>query len=145
MDLATRFRAYADDFERSYVDRSWQRLAPYFAEDAVYESTSTPMLAFRVEGRSAILAHFEAMTDGFDRTFASRTMRLETPRQSGESVTVDGTVVYTVPGAPPFELRFSEVAEFRGAEIVHLEDHATDEAVRRMTEWFSLYGDRLVR
>jgi hypothetical protein len=145
VDLAARFQEYADDFERSYADRDWPRLGRYFAADAVYECTSPPELAFRVEGRAAILSRFEQMTDGFDRIFASRTMRLDPPHRSGERVTVRGVVVYAVAGAPPFELPFTEVAEFRGDEIVRLEDAAAPETVRRMTEWLALYGDRLVR
>jgi hypothetical protein len=67
------------------------------------------------------------------------------PRRSGQHVTISGVVVYAVPGAPPFELPFTEVAEFRGGEIVHLEDAAPPETARRMGEWFALYGDRLTR
>jgi hypothetical protein len=142
IDLAARFQEYAEDFERAYVDRDWLRLAHYFAVDAVYECVSPPELAFRAEGRAAILARFEAVTDGFDRTFASRTMRLEPPRRSGERVTASGIALYTVPDAPPFELPFTEVADFRGDEIVHLEDIAVAETVLRMAEWLTLYGDR---
>jgi SnoaL-like domain len=145
MDLATRFQAYADDFERSYADGDWLRLAPYFTDDAVYECVSPPELAFRVEGRAAILARFEEVTNTFDRTFASRTMRFDLPHQSGRHVTIGGVVVYAAPDAPPFELPFTEIAEFRGAEIVRLEDAAGPETAARMREWFALYGDRLAR
>lgn len=69
MDLAARFTAYANDFERSYADRDWARLGPYFASDAIYECRAPEVLAFRVVGRAAILNRFETVTDAFDRGF----------------------------------------------------------------------------
>jgi hypothetical protein len=145
IDLAARFQDYADAFERAYMDRDWSQLERYFAADAVYECVSPPELAFRAEGRGAILARFAAVTDGFDRTFASRTIRLEPPHQSGERVTVRGVVVYAVPSTPPFELPFTEVADFRGDEIVRLEEIAAAETVHRMADWLTRYGDRRTR
>ncbi len=143
MDLAARFLAYANDFEHSYADRNWDRLAPYFAADAVYESAVPAALAFRVEGREAILARFAMATDAFDRRFDSRTLRLDPPRLSEQRVTVTGVATYGLAGAPSFSLPFAEVADYRGDEIVRLEDSAAPECVQQLADWMARYGSRL--
>ena len=145
MDLAARFRAYANDFERSYADRTWARLAAYFASEAVYECKSPEALAFRVEGRAAILARFESVTEAFDRRFDSRAISFASTAVEGQTVTVTGLVLYTVSGAPPLGLPFTEFAEYRGGEIVRLEDAATVEAFGEVTEWMARFADRLQR
>ena len=33
MELVERFQKYAEDFEKTYVDDDWSRIAPYFTED----------------------------------------------------------------------------------------------------------------
>lgn len=141
MDLTAQFLAYAHDFERSYADRDWRRLGPYFAADAVYECSTPAELAFRVEGRDAILARFEMATDAFDRRFDSRALQLDPPHASGQRVSVTGLVVYTLAGAAPFRLPFAEVADYRGDEIVRLEDSATAEDVRRLLDWMAQHGN----
>ena len=143
MDLAQRFRAYANDFERSYADRQWSRLGPYFAVDAIYECRAPESLAFRVVGRAAILERFALVTDAFDRRFESRTMHVDEPLAQGERVSIRGVVVYTVRDAPLLRLPFAEVAEYRSGEIIHLEDSASPSDVVAIGEWMARYGDRL--
>lgn len=145
MDLVARFLAYAGDFERSYADRDWDRLGPYFATDAVYECAAPAELAFRVEGRAALLARFAVATDAFDRRFDSRVLQLDPPRASDQRVSATGVVVYSLTGAPPFQLPFREVADYRGGEIVRLEDSATPEVIRELGEWLARYGGLLAR
>ena len=145
MDLAARFHAYADDFERSYADRNWARLAPYFASDAVYECKNPEALAFRVEGRTAILARFESVTEAFDRRFDSRSISFASTAVEGQTVSVTGMVLYTVSDAPPLRLPFTEFAEYRGGEIIRLEDTATVEAIGEVAEWMARFADRLQR
>jgi hypothetical protein len=132
MNLAARFTAYATDFERSYADRDWARLGPYFAGDAVYECRAPEMLAFRVVGRAAILERFATVTEVFDRRFDSRSMSFEPAVVDGQRVSITGLVVYALSGAPDFRLPFSEVAEYRGTEIVHLEDASSPEALSEL-------------
>ena len=145
IDLAARFAAYADDFERAYVDRNWARLGPYFADDAVYECRSPPALAFRVVGRAAILERFADVTDAFDRRFDSRSISFAPARVDGQRVSITGVVVYTLAGAPPFRLPFTELADYRGAAIAHLEDAASPEALAELADWMGRYGERLQR
>jgi len=145
MDLAGRFVSYADDFERSYADGDWLRLEAYFASDAVYECREPAALAFRVVGRAAIFERFAAVTAAFDRRFDSRSIRVGPPTVAGARVSVTGVVVYTLSGAPPLALPFSETATYRGAEIVHLEDASSDAALADVAEWMARYGDLLPR
>jgi len=39
--LLARFRAYEEDFERTFVDDDWHRLEKYFAANAVYSTRVT--------------------------------------------------------------------------------------------------------
>jgi len=143
MDLVQRFIDYANDFERSYADGDWCRLAQYFASDAVYESATPEPLAFRVTGRSAILERFRAASDAFDRRFDSRCLSFAPPRAEGTRVTIEGEVVYGVAGVPPFRLPFREVAEYRGGEILRLEDTAPAEVVDELGRWMAQHGAKL--
>ena len=143
MDLVARFQAYVSDFERSYADGDWSRLGPYFAPDAVYDSVAPEPLGFRVVGRAAILEHFANVTAMFDRRFDTRVMHTEPPYVEHRRVALRGVVVYTLRDTPPLRLPFSEIAEYRSGEIVRLQDSASPEDVRVLTEWLAMYGDRL--
>lgn len=44
MDLLHRFAAYAVDFEKTFEDDDWTRLADYFTEDAVSPLITIPSL-----------------------------------------------------------------------------------------------------
>jgi ketosteroid isomerase-like protein len=77
MSLIARFAKYAAAFEEAYKSDDWSVVAPYFAEDAVYEIRDVPApLGGRFEGRAAVLAYFKAVLDGFDRRFGSREIAL---------------------------------------------------------------------
>jgi hypothetical protein len=51
--------------------------------------------------------------------------------------------VYTVRDAPPLRLPFAEIAEYRSAEIIRLEDSASPSDVLALGEWMARHGDRL--
>src|SRR5262249_22684159 len=72
-------------------------------------------------------------------------IRIGPPTVAGARVSVTGVVVYTLSGAPPLGLPFSETATYRGAEIVHLEDASSDAALADVAEWMARYGDLLPR
>ena len=143
MDLAARFREYADAFERSYADREWARLASYFAADAIYECVTPEILAFRVVGRAAILERFASVSDAFDRRFDSRTLHIDELHTDGDRVAVRGAVVYTLRDAPPVRLPFTEIAEYRSGEIIRLEDGASPADIAALADWMARYGQRL--
>jgi hypothetical protein len=142
-DLAARFREYADAFERSYADGRWARVAAYFSADAVYECVAPESLAFRVVGRAAILERFATVCDAFDRRFDSRSMQIDELRVDAERVSVRGVVIYTLCDAPPLCLPFTETAEYRGEQIIRLEDGADAADVVAIATWMAQYGQRL--
>ena len=144
MDLVTRFQSYVSDFERSYGDGDWSRLSAYFAADAVYESVAPAPLGFRVVGRPAILEHFASVTEAFDRRFDTRVMHTDPPRAERGHVSLRGLVIYTLRDTPPLRLPFTEIAEYRDGEIVRLEDTATPEDIRALSDWMTQYGGRLL-
>ena len=143
MDLARPFQAYARRLRTILCRPRLVRLGPYFAIDAVYECRSPESLSFRVDGRAAILERFALVTDGFDRTFDSRTIRFDAPRVEGERVSIRGAVVYTLGDAPPLRLPFAEVADYRGGEIIRLEDCAEPADILALGAWMVEFGDRL--
>ena len=122
MGPTVRFFAYAQDFEQTFVDDDWSRLAQYFEPDAVYEVRNVPF-GCRIEGPEAIFRGIKRSLDNFDRRFAERRPEItDPPAETGDSVSVGWAVTYVKPGAPPFVLRGRSTARFRGDRIVHLVD-----------------------
>src|SRR2546429_9325087 len=83
MPILDRFLAYAQDFERTYVDDEWSRLEQYFTPAATYEVVGpTPC---KLNGRAAIFRGIKKSLDGFDRKFAERRISVEgTPKAEGD-------------------------------------------------------------
>src|SRR5262245_65957090 len=92
MTIRDRFLAYADAFEKSFIDDDWSRVEPYFSEDAVYEGEP------RAAGRAAVIAKFQDSVAGFDRRMDSRTPRFEPPNVEGDTLTMRWRVPYTKAG-----------------------------------------------
>ncbi len=137
VSLIERYQAYADDFERTFVDDDWSRLEQYFTVDAVY---STPANGLRVSGRDAILTVLRAAVSGFDRRCDTRT--LETvlgPRETGNEVVREWAATFTLRGAPPLHIGGSERAVFRGERIELLEVTLTAETLDRLMTYASAY------
>jgi hypothetical protein len=137
MPILDRFLAYAQDFERTYVDDDWSRLEQYFTPDATYEVTgATPCL---LTGRAAIFRGIKKSLDGFDRKFVGRNLEVEgTPKAEGDTVMVDWLVTYERPGAPALPLRGRSIARFAGDTIAQLKDvMAADDSAAK---WFAKYG-----
>lgn len=87
MGSLERFMKYAAAFEESVRDDDGSRIEPLFTEDAVYETFADAPFGGRLEGRDAVLAHFKASLDGFDRRFDERILELlEGPREQDGSV-----------------------------------------------------------
>lgn len=68
MSNLSRFSDYAAAFEVSFKSDDWAGVEPFFAEAAVF---TTGIGEVRVVGRQAVLNHFKADLDGFDRCFDS--------------------------------------------------------------------------
>ncbi|MEX2207806.1 MAG: nuclear transport factor 2 family protein [Myxococcota bacterium] len=146
MSLIPRFASYAAAFETAYASDDWKPIAPFFADDAVYEIPGLPApIGGRLVGREAILAYFKTVLDGFDRKFGSRAVSLVgAPREQGASVTIRGRVVYTSPHAPNCEFELEEIATFDDqGRIRRLEDRYDEATVRGLAEYIRAHGKAL--
>jgi len=137
MPILDRFLAYAQDFEKTYVDDDWSRLDQYFAPDATYEVTgATPAL---LKSRAAIFRGIKKSLDGFDRKFTKREIEIEgAPGVEGDTIMVDWLGIYERPGAPALRVRGRSIARYKGDVIVQLKDEMKpDESAMK---WFASYG-----
>ena len=144
MSRIPRFVAYAAEFEKAFENDDWSLLAPFFSEDAVYE-TGLPLLGReRCEGRAAILAWFPDVLDRFDRRFDSRTLELvEGPKEQGDEVWIHGSATYRAEGIPDLVVVLEETVRFEGDRIVSLEDRYTAEMVAEIERFVAEYGPKL--
>jgi len=145
MELVERFQKYAEEFEKTYGDDDWSRIAPYFAEDAVYVVRDMPIFLTDAKGRDAVLAALKGSIDGFDRRCASRSLELTTPPSvADQTVTIHWRGTYTLGGAPTLDFAGIEEAHFNEAgEIVRLVDIYEGEAIRTVGRWIEEHGDKL--
>jgi len=129
------FMAYAAAFEETFLDDAWERLEPYFAENAVYDVESS-LFGCHVEGRSAILTALKKSLDGFDRCMAGREIALrEPPSESENRVELRWAVTYTKDGAPPFVLEGCSVVDYEDGRITRLTDSYTDAVSAGAAAW----------
>jgi len=127
------FMAYAAAFEQTFADDNWQRLEPFFAEDATYEVSGIPGGGV-MHGRDAIFRGIKKSLDGFDRRMASRQIvPTAPPVEQGDRVTLNGFVRYVRDGAQ-VEMHATIVVEFANGKIVRMHDtFALDAAAQA---WF---------
>ena len=131
------FMAYAAAFEQTFADDNWQRLEPFFAEDATYEVTGIPGGGV-MHGRDAIFRGMKKSLDGFDRKMASRQIvPTAPPAEQGDRVTLNGFVRYVRDGAT-VEMHATILVEFADHKIVRMHDtFALDAAA---VAWFSQHA-----
>jgi hypothetical protein len=140
MAAMTRFFEYAQDFEKTYADDDWSRLAQHFEPDAVYEVRGVPF-GCRLQGRDAIFRGIKKSLDGFDRRFAERRPEItDPPIETGDEVSVGWAVVYVKPDAPPFRLRGRSTARYRGERIVHLVDEYPTGMAAEAETWLGAHA-----
>ena len=140
MAAMAQFFEYAQDFEKTFVDDDWSRLARYFVPDAVYEVRNVPF-ACRIQGADAIFRGIKKSLDGFDRRFAERRPEItDPPAEAGDTVSVGWVVTYVKEGAPPFRLRGRSTARFRGERIVHLIDEYPDGMAAEAETWLGAHA-----
>ncbi|MEZ5570111.1 MAG: nuclear transport factor 2 family protein [Halioglobus sp.] len=138
---------YANAFERTYDDDDWSRLAPYFAEDAVYEVRGGP-LACRLDGRHAIFAGMKKSLDGLDRRCDERQIELVDgpqvdPTDDGGVVTLHWRVCYRYGDAPPASFAGTTVTTVSDGVIVELRDEYTDADLEGFVRWTQDYAREL--
>jgi hypothetical protein len=137
MSILERFVAYAEDFEKTYLDDDWSRLTQYFAPNAVYAVSGATLT-----GPAAIFRGMKKSLDGFDRKFVERRIEMAAPPHvEGDTLTLDWLVTYERPGAPPVPLRGRSVAHYAGDAIVRLEDSLDNDDT--VASWMAKYGTGL--
>ena len=137
MGILERYLAYADDFEKSFVDDDWSRIAQYFTPNAVYE-VEPP-----AHGRDALLASLKGGLDNFDRKMDSRTPSFQRPTVAGNTLTMKWKVTYSKAGLPDLVISGVETAEFEGDRMVRLRDDFDPGAQTAMTDWMAKHGASL--
>lgn len=145
MQILERFMAYAQDFEKTYIDDDWSRITPYFADDAVYEVRGMAPLAMKGEGRDGVAAALKASIDDLDRRCKSRQLELTAPPQvKDQTVTVFWQGVYTIDGGDDLVISGREDAVYNDAgEIQALIDTYDDEAARTFSAWLETHRELL--
>lgn len=139
MHILERFQAYAEDFEKTYVDNDWSRITPYFADDAVYEVRG--MSAFPVSGRGkqGVVEALEKAIDDLDRRCKSRSLELTAPPSvEGNTVIIHWQGVYTIDGGDDLVIAGREDATYNDAgEIVALVDTYDEAAATGFAAWLT--------
>jgi hypothetical protein len=134
------FFEYAMAFEETYKDDDWERLRPYFADDAVYEVLGGPQ-ACRIEGCDDILAGFKKSVDSLDRRMDERHINLiGEPQIEGDTIRVDWRASYKLGEAPQGTFVGRSEAIVRDGKIVSLRDIYRDEDMADYIDWQSRYA-----
>ncbi len=140
MNIEDRFQAYAADFELSYADDDWSRLAQYFTADASYDSGDGSDTA---NGREAVLQKFQDSVNGLDRTMGQRDVQLHSVSNDGETVVAEWTARYINTGLPALEINGTEFARFDGDAIAELRDEISAESLTVFGAWMEAHGGAL--
>jgi hypothetical protein len=121
MSNLSTFLAYAAAFEQTFADDNWQRLEPFFTEDATYEVSGLPS-ACVLHGRDQIFRGIKKSLDGFDRRMASREIvPTAPPAETDNRITLQGLVRY-VRADVPVELHATIVVELAAGRICRMHD-----------------------
>ena len=140
MGTTDTFLAYAQDFEKTYVDDDWTRLERHFAPDAVYEVRNVPF-ACRLVGPQAIFRGIKKSLDGFDRRMDGREVAVvDGPFVEGERVSLGWTVTYRKRGAPDLLLRGRSSARIVDGKIVEMADEYPAGMAEEAGAWFAKHA-----
>ena len=140
MNIEDRFQAYAADFELSYVDDDWSRLAKYFTTDASYDAGDGSEAA---TGCDAVLQKFQDAVNGLDRAIGQRDVQLHSVSSDGDTVVAEWTARYTSTSLPALEINGTEFARFDGDAIAELRDEISKESLAVFGAWMQAHGSAL--
>jgi hypothetical protein len=144
MSLVTAFVNYALRFEQAYASDDWSIVEPCFTEDASYVVTGAPAFAGIHVGREAVLAHFRAAVNGFDRRFGRRGVEAtDGPYEKDGVVMMPWVAIYTAPGAPELRMDGTSTVRFRGTRIQRLEDQIPPESAEKALRWMGEHATKL--
>jgi hypothetical protein len=143
MNPLERFFAYAQDFERTYLDDDWTRLEKYFAADAVYRVEGAGSFDCVLEGRDAIFHGIRRFLDGFDRQCRRAVRLVGTPLVEGDTVRFFGDALYRRGESPVLLLALEEQADFCDGVIVRLTDRYRTAVDAGMQDWMDRWGQGL--
>ncbi|MGI9292407.1 MAG: nuclear transport factor 2 family protein [Pseudomonadales bacterium] len=140
MDILQQFVAYADDFEKTYMDDQWDRLRKYFHEDATYDVKSAA-IPCHLTGPDAIFAGIKKSLDGFDRKFDKRELALvDDPVIEGDKISVNWAATYSKDDLDPYVLRGQSVATYRDGKLATLSDSIELAVEKALAEWVQATG-----
>ena len=140
MNPVDTFNAYFAAFEQTYLDNDWERIAPYFAADIIYNTAGGDT----VQGRAAVIDYLSSDVDSLDRRFDVREF-VGGPNISGDGdqVTMGFTVRYRKAGVPDLEVSGKEVATIRDGQIQQLDDIVDEGAMAGFAAWMNEHGASL--
>lgn len=136
--------AYAADFEKTYEDDDWGRLAKYFAESATYDVVGGPM-ACHIAGRDNIFAGIRKSLQGFDRHFDSREIELlgepaVVAVPAGEEIHLRWQVSYQRGETPLMRLPGASCVTVADDVIIALRDDYDDAELGEVAAWMASHG-----
>jgi len=144
MAIDERFTMYAAAFEEAFANDDWSKVGTFFADDAVYETVGPPPFGQRAQGRAAVLAHFKASLDGFDRLFDTREVTMVgAPVVTGNTLRFRWLETLRAKGLPELRLEGEEIARFAGDAIAHLEDRFSAETAAQVQSYVAAHGAAL--
>ena len=117
------FSKYAEAFEETLLDDQWQRLEPFFREDASY----APGDGSVAKGRDAAIQALRDSVNQLEKKVDSRTL-LEVPTMSeeGDVIKMYFQLRYTKSGRPDYALKGVETVRYVDGLIATLEDELED-------------------
>lgn len=137
MNFLKLFLDYAAAFESTVLDDDWERIKPFFSQDAVYE-VGAGKFGARLVGPDAICAGIRKSLGGFDRRFASRRPELlGKPETLADGCRIEWNAHYQQEGFEPLVLRGASTVRYREGKIVYLADHYDAAAEANLLAWQS--------
>lgn len=138
-----RFVRYARAFEKTLADDDWERIKPFFRDDAIYQVIDDE-IGCELVGPEAITAGIKKSLDGFDRRFPRRSVRLtRRPALGWNRVRVWWSVTYKHDTWGPYTLAGSSDARYRGGRIARLVDRFAPGSLAEMRSWMEANGVEL--
>lgn len=145
MNHLTQFLDYANDFEETYVDDDWQRVAKHLHGDIIYEVHNAPV-ACSIKGKTQVCDGIRKALDGFDRRCERSLQKPDVVTNELNRVLIHGSVAYKRQGEL-FTIRLWQIASFHENKISHLMDiydpGIGDEYIRWIERWGDLDGSYL--